>query len=137
MKNNETWTSNQAEEYSSDMSPNDQWTPENDQKDDYYREDWANDDDVKGRKKRIRKKGRKARFLVDQLMYDQQAIATQQPVANAQQQQYPVQPQMFQPQLQFSYDNSSPKSNHILPELESVGVNHIPGIFDVVPRGQL
>ncbi|EAY08173.1 hypothetical protein TVAG_302600 [Trichomonas vaginalis G3] len=128
-----------GEEYS-DGNPNDQWTPDDpDSKEDYVRDYSSDADEMKYKKKRIRKKGRKAKFLAEQLMYDQQMMANQQTMMQFQPQQtyHPPPPQLQpQPIITFQQPSYTNKQLHSIPELESVGPNHIPGIIDVVPRGQ-
>ncbi|EAY15436.1 hypothetical protein TVAG_252490 [Trichomonas vaginalis G3] len=126
-----------VDEDDSDGNPNDQWTPEDpDVKEDYASNYSSDPEEVNYKKKRIRKKGRKAKFLVEQLMYDQQMMANQQSMMRLQSQQstyLPNQPQISPMYPQQSYSWKQPR---YLPELETVGKNHIPGIIDVVPRGQ-
>lgn len=132
-------STHEIDDDSSDGNGNDQWTPDTDAdpKDDYIKDYSSDADDMKIKKKRIRKKGRKAKFLVEQMIYDQQVLANQQRMMQFQQPQPVVVQPIPQPPVAYCQQNYTPNFIHSLPDLETVGENHIPGIFDVVPRGQM
>ncbi|EAY08896.1 hypothetical protein TVAG_464440 [Trichomonas vaginalis G3] len=119
---------------SRDDSENEQWTPDNEENSKLS--NYESDDDLSNEKRRrIRKKGRKAKFLVDQLLYDQQVFANQQQMMQYQAQQVMVPQQIPNITVQYEPVHYSAQFNRNLPDLESVNPNHIPGSFDLVPRG--
>ncbi|EAY15480.1 hypothetical protein TVAG_210100 [Trichomonas vaginalis G3] len=128
---------NDIDDDSSDDNGNDQWTPDTDAdgKDDFVKDYSSDPDEIRIKKKRIRKKGRKAKFLVEQLIYDQQIMANQQRLMQYQQQQQIQLPIAPQPSIHYPQQTFTSNIPHSLPTLESVGANHIPGSFDLVPRG--
>ena len=151
---------------SDDTNPNDSWNQEHeeessDQKE--YASD-SNDEPIR-RPKRIRKKGRQAKFNVEQMLFDQQMMASNPRIIpqQAMYMGYPNQPtqyyfsqnpppQVSTPIIQSSQTSQIPPQSltyprmvrtQVLdessftshPNLETIKPGYIPGAFDIIPRG--
>ena len=108
--------------------------------DEYIKEYSSDAEEMKMPKKRIRKKGRKARFLVDQMLLDQQlqskpnfsnSIDSQQQQINSYSLYQGDQNIIIPPAISHLESKNGPS----LPKLETVRENYVPQAFDPIPRG--
>ena len=113
---------------------------EQDTRDEYTKEDSSSEDEVKMPKRRVRKKGRRAKFLVQQMIMDQQ-MQTMNPLYQS----FPGQLQNTNYQVYVAEqipnkiatvtESTEHTNQRKLPKLETVTENYVPRAFDPIPRG--